>query len=295
MAGAGLLAAGMGAGKLSAAGDKSFRFVHFTDLHIKPEDGAEQGVRQAVRAVNNLDPEPDFVITGGDLVFDALDVSYERADTLFKLYQECISGLNCPVHNVIGNHDVLGWYKNSDVAKDHPEYGKKMFAKRVGGGSTWKSFDHKGWHFVLLDSIEYDEASSDYIGLVNDEQLAWLERDLAAVSADTPIVVVTHIPLASILEQVRSGANAPLNNHIGITNSMAVFGKFEGKNLQLILQGHLHRDEQIRVDGRRFYMSGAVCGAWWRGPNETTQEGFGVVDISGANVNCSYFDYGWEV
>jgi 3',5'-cyclic AMP phosphodiesterase CpdA len=295
LAGAGMLAASFGARKIAGAGDKSFRFVHFTDLHVKPEDGAEQGVRKAIEAVNKLDPAPDFVISGGDLVSDALDVSFERADTLFKLYQDCAAGFNMPVHDVIGNHDILGWYKNSGVSPEHPEYGKQIFAKRLGNGSTWKSFDHKGWHFVLLDSIEFDKESGDYMALINPEQMAWLENDLADVSDETPLVVVTHIPLISSLEQLRGGANAPLNPRIGITNSMDVFKLLENKNLQLVLQGHLHRDEQIRVDGRWFCMSGAVCGAWWKGPNVTTQEGFGVIDVSGGNIACNYYDYGWEV
>jgi hypothetical protein len=42
-------------------------------------------------------------------------------------------------------------------------------------------------------------------------------------------------------------------------------------------------------------MSGAVCGAWWRGPKDNTEEGFGVIDIVDGKVRYKYFDYGWEV
>jgi len=228
-------------------------------------------------------------------VFDVLETGYERADMLFNLYGECISKLNCPAHHVIGNHDILGWYETSDVPENHPEYGKKMFAARLGEGSTWKSFDHKGWHFVLLDSVEPDPENGEYMGMICPEQVEWLREDLAAIDSETPVVAVTHIPFVSIAEQLRGGANAPLRKNIGITNSIEVLELFEGSNLQLVLQGHLHRDENIRFDGRQFVMSGAVCGAWWKGANHDTQEGFGVVDIDSNGARCSYFDYGWEV
>ena len=295
LTGAGLLAVGMGPAVVAAAESDKFRFVHMTDLHVKPEDGAEQGLIKAVEAVNRLDPAPDFVITGGDLVADALGAGFERADELFKLYERCIAGCNCPVHHTIGNHDILGWYKESGVTSDHPEFGKKIFAGRLGGGSTWNSFDHRGWHFILLDSIEFDQASSDYIAKISEEQLAWLESDLKALPAETPLVAVTHIPFTSVVEQVRSGANAPLNSRIGITNSKDVMALFEGRNLRMVLQGHLHRDEQIRLEGRQYCMSGAVCGGWWKGPNIGTEEGFGVIDVDGGRIGYSYYDYGWEV
>lgn len=295
LAGAGLLSTGLGCGKPNAAGEDNFRFVHLTDIHVQPEANAEQGFLKAIQAVNSLDPAPDFVITGGDLVFDAMDVSFERADMLFKLYERCVAELDCPVHHVIGNHDILGWREKSGVSPDHPEYGKKIFAGRLGGGSTWKSFYHKGWHFVLLDSIERDDHPRGYFGKVNDGQLAWLKQDLASVAAGTPIVVATHIPLMSIVEQERSGANAPLPDFLGITNSMEVLRLFDGHNLSLVLQGHLHRDEQLRLDGRRFCMSGAVCGGWWKGPHDGTEEGFGVIDVINGKARFSYVDYGWEV
>ncbi len=294
-AGGALLAAGLKLDSLLGQPEREFRFVHFTDLHLKPEDGAEQGVLKAVAAVNALDPAPDFVITGGDLVSDVLEANFERADLLFNLYEKCLGQLNCPVHHGIGNHDILGWYPESDVAENHPEFGKKMFAGRLGEGSTWKSFDHKGWHFVLLDSLEWDEQNEDYMGLVCDEQLVWLKDDLAAVDNSTPIAVMTHIPFVSGVEQLRSGANAALNNRIGVTNSLEVLELFEGKKLILILQGHLHRDEQLRIEGRKFVMSGAICGQWWSGPNHATEEGFGIFDVNGADVQYRYHDYGWEV
>ncbi|MFC2076599.1 Gfo/Idh/MocA family protein [candidate division KSB1 bacterium] len=79
LGGAGLGLAGL-AGRGSAAGGGKFRFVHMTDMHVQPERNGEAGLRAAIKAVNGLNPRPDLVITGGDLVMDALEQTYERAD-----------------------------------------------------------------------------------------------------------------------------------------------------------------------------------------------------------------------
>ncbi len=63
------------------------------------------------------------------------------------------------VHEVPGNHDVR-W----------SPHGVKIFRERVG--PTYASFDHKGCHFVLLDST----AALSHWGHYESETLRWLER-----------------------------------------------------------------------------------------------------------------------
>jgi len=53
------------------------------DIHVQQEKNAAKGIHQAVDSVNNLNP--DFVITGGDLVMDSLGQSFEKADQLYNL------------------------------------------------------------------------------------------------------------------------------------------------------------------------------------------------------------------
>ena len=59
-----------------------------TDIHIQPEENAVAGFTQALDSVNKLNP--DFILTGGDLIMDALGQSYGRADSLYNLYMEVI-------------------------------------------------------------------------------------------------------------------------------------------------------------------------------------------------------------
>jgi len=62
--------------------DESFSFVFMTDIHLTPERNAVPGLMQAITVVNDL--HPDFIITGGDLIMDALGQKYSTADSLYN-------------------------------------------------------------------------------------------------------------------------------------------------------------------------------------------------------------------
>src|ERR1035441_5135553 len=127
----------------------SFRFLYFTDTHIQPELDAGMGCRMCFAQMVH---EPvQFAVCGGDLVFDALAADRTRAHLLWDMYRQTSSSLHVPVHYVIGNHDVFGLTPESGVEPSDAEYGKKAYQDRFG--STYYSFDHLGWHFVVLDSI----------------------------------------------------------------------------------------------------------------------------------------------
>jgi len=57
-----------------------FSVAFMTDIHVQPERGAVEGFTMALESANGL--KPDFIMTGGDLVMDALAVDYERASSL---------------------------------------------------------------------------------------------------------------------------------------------------------------------------------------------------------------------
>lgn len=70
---------------------------------------------------------------------------------------------------------------------------------------------------------------------------------------------------------------------------------FDNKNLKLVLQGHMHLYEEIKVKGVQFITAGAISASWWGGPYYGTEEGYLKVDINGNNFDWEYVDYGWEV
>lgn len=273
-------------------GNKSneFSFVFMTDIHVQPEKDAIQGYKQAIDTIERLNP--DFVITGGDLVMDVLGTGYERADSLYNLYQNITAELTMPVYNTMGNHEVFGWYEKSGVDPSHAEYGKKMFEKRLG--ERYYSFDHKGWHFLILDSVEENEEGG-YKGYISEEQIEWIKEDLSAIDKNTPVCVSVHIPVFTMGTQYLYGALEANRKGTVINNTREFLDLFTGYNLKLVLQGHIHILEDIFINNVHFVTGGAVSGAWWSGDNYGTEEGFLFLKIKGDDFNWEYIDFGWKV
>ena len=184
-----------------ASPDVAFRFAYISDSHLYARGMTHRfakAVLKAVEDVNALDPQPDFVLYGGDLA------QLGRADEL-ELGQQILKGLRAPVRMMVGEHD---WYL------DMGDKWKSMF------GPDRYSFDHKGVHFITLNSVvEKDfwtangytpeQRMNIVAGLddgrqsrfeVGEEQRGWLKQDLAKVDKKTPVVVFSHSPLYKYYE-----------------------------------------------------------------------------------------------
>ena len=107
--------------------DSSFSIAFMTDIHLQRERHAQEGFLQAIKHVNQQDV--DFVITGGDLIMDALGVGFGKADSLYLMYTGLLDSFSVPVYNTLGNHEVFGIYEKSGVEATHQDYGKKMFQR----------------------------------------------------------------------------------------------------------------------------------------------------------------------
>ena len=266
-----------------------FSFAFLTDIHVQPELNAVEGLKAAIESVNHL--RPDFVITGGDQIMDAAGQPFERADMLFELYRQTAQSFEMPVYNTMGNHDVFGMSEEAGIDPAHPEFYKKMYENRIG--ARYHSFDFKGWHFMVLDSIGRG-VDRDYIGLIDAEQMQWIAQDLAGIDKDTPIVLSTHIPFISVTTQLSSGPTEPNSPGIVITNGRDVLLLFWEYNLKLVLQGHLHFLEEINVGDVTFLTGGAVSANWWEGPRGVLEEGYVLIKVKGEEFDWEYIDFGWE-
>jgi len=190
-----------GAAKPEQAPEVAFRFAYVSDSHLFARGMTHRFAKAVVKAVedvNALDPQPDFVLFGGDLA------QLGRPDEL-ALGQQILKDLKAPVKMMVGEHD---WYF------DMGEKWREMF------GPDRYSFDHKGVHFVTLNSVVEEDfwTAKGYTpeqrmaivaGLddgrqsrfeVGEEQRAWLKDDLAKVDKKTPIVVFSHSPLYKYYE-----------------------------------------------------------------------------------------------
>ncbi|HEX8314212.1 MAG TPA: metallophosphoesterase N-terminal domain-containing protein, partial [Flavisolibacter sp.] len=113
----------------------------------------------------------------GDLVWDKFD--------LFADYKEAIAMTGVPFFNVIGNHDM-----NIDARTD--DYSAETFKQQFG--PTYYSFNRGKIHYVVLDDVFFIGTAKKYIGYITENQLKWLEKDLALVTPGTTVVVSLHIP-----------------------------------------------------------------------------------------------------
>jgi 3',5'-cyclic-AMP phosphodiesterase len=266
-------------------------FVFFTDTHIQPELDAAHGCAMAFQKIAAVKPE--FAICGGDLVFDALGVSRSRADMLFDLYKHSEAQLEVPLYHTIGNHDVFGILSRSGLVTSDPLYGKKMFEDRIGA-RTYSSFERKGYHFIILDSI-FPTYDHQWEGRVDDGQLQWLAEDLKTVANGTPIVVVIHVPLVTgFLGYSPKATGRQKYNTYSVENSPDVLALFEGHHVIAVLQGHLHVNETVHYKNCDFMTSGAVCGNWWHGPRMGFAEGFTVVSLRAGKISTRYETYGFK-
>ncbi len=272
--------------------ERDFRFVFATDIHIQPENRAVEGFTKAITHINHLKPKPQFVITGGDHINMEADTDFGRADLLFNLFQNTSKNFEMPVYHTIGNGDIFGWAEIDGIDSSHPEFGKEMFKKRLGYGKTYRSFDYGGWHFILLDSIEKEEGIV-YHGYISDEQLEWLNEDLEETGIERPICIALHIPLVSMITQIRSDTSPPPTRKTYVNNGAEIIKLLSKYNVRLVLQGHHHIFEEHKYLITTYITAGAVCGSWWEGPNRGHPEGFAIVDVKGNDFTLKYESYGW--
>ena len=274
----------------AASAHESFTFLFLTDTHTQPELDAAKGTDMAFKKARGLNA--DFAIQGGDHVFDSLAVPKERALSLFDLYEKTEQDLGMKVHHTIGNHDVVGIFPKSGVAPTDPLYGKKLFEERFG--KRYYTFDHKGHHFIVLDSIGLTSDRA-YEGRIDDEQKQWLASDLAGLAKGTPVIVSVHIPLVTAFSSYVPVPAKPEEHHgMSVANADEVIQLFEGHNVLGVLQGHTHINERVEWHGIPYITSGAVSGNWWRGVRMGTPEGFTVVTVANGKLTTHYETYGFK-
>ena len=274
----------------TVAPNDGFSFLFVTDTHLQPELHGVQGCDMAFKKAATL--HADFAIQGGDHIFDGLAVPSARSKELYRLYDETQQKLGLKTYHAIGNHDLLGLNPVSGMNSGDAGYGKAYFEQHIG--PLYQSFDHKGVHFIVLDSIGITPQRG-YYGFVDEAQQAWLKADLAKLSKAQPIIVVTHMPLATAFSLYTAPLSTPSTyNTLSVGNAFQVIPLFGGYNVLVVLQGHTHVNERVEWNGLTFQTGGAVCGNWWKGVRMGTPEGFTVCTVRDGKLTTRYETYGFK-
>lgn len=249
------------------------RIAHMTDFHVQPEDPAPDGTIRALRHAQGQEDPPDIIINTGDSIMESLETDKGRAEAQWEVFNSIMkSESRIPVFHAIGNHDVWGWGRADAGMKNDPLYGKEMAVEKLGLADRYYSFDRAGWHFSFLDSTHLPNSVSklSYIGALDDEQFQWLQKDVSAVPAETPICIASHIPVVAACMYF-DGPNEESGNwvvpaswiHIDARRFRELF--LQHPNIKLCLSGHTHQYEVLDYLGVRYMTNGAVCGNWWNG------------------------------
>jgi len=253
-----------------------------TDIHLKNEPHILQGFRMAVAEINRY--QPDFILSGGDQVYDVMRGNVDASDSLFNLYIKEAKALKAPVYNTVGNHELFGIYRESPTDSTHSLYKYGMYKKHLK--DLYYSFDYQGWHFIVLNNL--DAAGFAYYSAFDQEQLEWLKRDLAKLGSNTPVVMMMHVPIVSVQNQLDLPKQGP---SLGpdVKNKDQLLQIIEPYNIQLVLQGHLHYFEDIQVKGKtRFITGSAIAGRpSWKG-QRNGPPGFLVFRVNGDKYSYEF-------
>lgn len=273
------------------------RIAHLTDIHVQPERGAPEGFEAAL--VHAQSQKPDWILTGGDLIMDALGASKDRTKAQWEIFHRVLNAnTKLPVQHTLGNHDVWGW-NIPDQVKNDPLYGKKWATDELGLAKPYTSFDRKGWHFIILDSTHRKEGPG-YTARLDDEQFEWLKEDLAKTPAKTPVMICSHIPIIAVCAMF-DGNNEKSGDwvipgawvHIDARRIKDLFLKHP--NVKLCISGHEHLLDEVVYNGVTYFCNGAVSGGWWGGNYQEVTYGYTLVDLfDDGTFENRYVPYGWK-
>jgi 3',5'-cyclic AMP phosphodiesterase CpdA len=208
----------------AAAAKGELSFAQISDSHMGFNKPANTDVvstlKAAVDKLNGLSSAPEFLLHTGDISHLSRPEEFDTVEQILKSAQAK------EVFYVPGEHDVT----DGDGKEYLSRYGKNT------QGEGWHSFDKKGVHFVGLVNVMNLKAGG--LGSLGTDQLDWMQKDLAALSASTPVVVFAHIPLWSVYPEWGWGTEDS-------AQALALLKRFGSVT---VLNGHIHQTMQ-KVEG----------------------------------------------
>ena len=205
---------GSGGNAATSSGTTGLFFVQVSDSHIGFQGTANPDVlgsfTKAIDRVNAMPQRPAFVVHTGDLTHTSTPAQF---DTVRQLLGTLKTGQVVPLP---GEHDTV--------------MGPKPYLDVFGQGTAgdgWSSFDMGGVHFLVLNNV-VDVVNLGHLGT---DQLAFIEKDVAGLRSDTPIVVFAHIPMWSIYEKWGWGTD-------DAAQALSYLKRFGSVT---VLNGHIHQ------------------------------------------------------
>lgn len=211
---------------------KALQFAHITDTHFLREyvssslmSGLASEEATPTTSLHKLADEirencPDlaFVVATGDLVHEGEAEDYAAfRNLLAEVFPDI------PVYCCLGNHDRTAAFRTGFLGE----------TTGVGEGKAKEYYyavddAASGLRVVALDT-SHDNSGT---GMLSDEQLQWLSRELATPSNGGRLLVLHHPPSVAMPEEFMSH---------GLVNSAALRDIITGSDIIAILSGHTHQ------------------------------------------------------
>jgi Icc protein len=237
----------------------SLTLVHFSDTHIvwpgvrlRDVDTIES-LRRVIDVVNGLEPQPAFVIVGGDLVSPdsvpevrakARPLTVRDYETSYAIFHDLVGRLRVPVHYVMGNHDLRVPFRRVLLGDPQPTDQRYYYAFRSGE-----------YRICILDSLQHREDG----GYLGQAQLAWLRKQVQERPSSPTILVVHHqvVPVGvKVLDRIML---------LDAEDFWQVVQ--EASNVCAVLCGHVHRSFAGQRNGIPVFTTPSTCFQFAEAPN----------------------------
>lgn len=271
---------------------KSFEAILFADT--QPQTSAELDYIRDDVVAELIGTKARFGMTMGDIMFDDM--------SLLPRFNAIISQIGVPWYNVPGNHEMN---LLAETDEDSLETFKRFF------GPPYFSFEVGDAVFIVLDNIHYKgsgesdpgdvRGAGGYEARISEQQLKWLEKELALISKDKLVFVATHAPL-------KTYAGEPENPATNTQNRRDLFKLLEGREHLYSVAGHTHTTEHhyfSEEDGFagpgtfHHHVLATVSGSWWSGPidergipvavqRDGTPNGYHILEVDGVDLSVRF-------
>ena len=220
-----------------------FRFLQINDLHVQQEHGYthptyQDANRRAGWIFSNLSnpafvPPLDFVFLNGDMIHQG---TLESNHGAFAYLRTLLPTLPVPYYPVVGNHEVS--QHEGDPLWEEP------YVATYGEGKQFYSFVHKGVAFVVFNNAGTGEGWDERVYRHRYERL----QAMLALHADTPTIVVCHIPVYPIRQDEVLAASFGFHSWHTVEPEIGRLLE-EHPSVLAILSGHLHLTGMARHQG----------------------------------------------
>jgi 3',5'-cyclic-AMP phosphodiesterase len=262
---------------------RALRLAHLTDPHILDTPTARNGLAKALGSIYEMQDRPELILGGGDIIMDSAAATASSTQSQWRALQSVLQDFReIPIRHCLGNH-YYWWGKGADeLPASKGKEGAKWALDELRLERPYYAYEQGGWRFLVVESTEWP-AGGSYRASLGGEQMDWLKQELEQ-EPDRPTLILGHIPIISACGFFEPGQLKDGNwvmpgswMHVDAMELKNLFWKH--RNVKLCLSGHMHQVDLIEFNGVRYYCSGALSGAWWKGTYYEADPGYAIVDL----------------